>query len=147
MASSWWIQTNASAVNTVPGPAPMVPVSLMSSKRTMKKCTLCVDRIYNEELPEAERLPACVRACPAEARIFGDIHNPESEVSVLIREQGGYQLMPELGASPSNHYLPRRKVHREIQKDELLRVDNPLKKERLPKPSPDEPALDDVTSW
>jgi len=116
-------------------------------QRVMKKCTLCVDRIYNEELPEAERLPACVRACPAEARIFGDIHDPESEVSVLIREQGGYQLMPELGASPSNHYLPRRKIHRKIQKDELLRADNPLKKERLPKPSPDEPSLDDVTSW
>jgi sulfite dehydrogenase (quinone) subunit SoeB len=27
----------------------------------MKKCTLCVDRIYNEELAEADRVPACVR--------------------------------------------------------------------------------------
>jgi Fe-S-cluster-containing dehydrogenase component len=36
----------------------------------MKKCTLCVDRIYNENLPEEDRVPACVRACPAGARAF-----------------------------------------------------------------------------
>jgi sulfite dehydrogenase (quinone) subunit SoeB len=33
----------------------------------MKKCTLCVDRIYNEQLPEADRQPACVQACPTRA--------------------------------------------------------------------------------
>ena len=47
----------------------------------MKKCTLCVDRIYDDALPEAERKPACVMACPTTARLFGDIHDPESEVS------------------------------------------------------------------
>ena len=31
----------------------------------MKKCTLCVDKIYNENLPEADRVPACVSTCPA----------------------------------------------------------------------------------
>ena len=35
---------------------------------TMKKCTLCVDRIYDEALPERERQPACVLACPTHAR-------------------------------------------------------------------------------
>src|SRR5690606_12631743 len=34
----------------------------------MKKCTLCIDRIYNEHLDEAERVPACVATCPASAR-------------------------------------------------------------------------------
>lgn len=116
-------------------------------QRVMKKCTLCVDRIYDQSLPEAERLPSCVRACPAGARIFGDIHDPDSEVSRLIREEGGYQLMPECNTAPSNHYLPRRKVRRHIHEDELVRADNPLKKERLPEHSLDEPSLDDVTSW
>ena len=32
--------------------------------QVMKKCTLCVDRIYNENLPEEDREPACVRTCP-----------------------------------------------------------------------------------
>ena len=36
----------------------------------MKKCTLCVDRIYDENLPEADRIPACVAACPTSARHF-----------------------------------------------------------------------------
>ena len=30
----------------------------------MKKCTLCIDRIYNENLPEEERVPACVADLP-----------------------------------------------------------------------------------
>ncbi|MDH5378522.1 MAG: 4Fe-4S dicluster domain-containing protein, partial [Gammaproteobacteria bacterium] len=33
--------------------------------KVMKKCTLCVDRIYDQQLPEEERKPACVMACPA----------------------------------------------------------------------------------
>ena len=42
----------------------------------MKKCTLCVDRIYNQNLPEADRVPACVSTCPASARHFGDFADP-----------------------------------------------------------------------
>jgi Fe-S-cluster-containing dehydrogenase component len=76
----------------------------------MTKCTLCADRIYNEALPERDRKPACVLACPTSARLFGDIHDPESVVSKAIRERGGYQLMPEWDTRPSNHYLPRQKV-------------------------------------
>ncbi len=74
----------------------------------MKKCTLCIDRIYDDTLPEAERLPACVATCPASARHFGDLGDPESEVSRLVRERGGYDLMPELGYRPTNKYLPPR---------------------------------------
>ena len=43
----------------------------------MKKCTLCVDRIYNEHLPPEDRVPACVRACPTGARHFGDLGDAE----------------------------------------------------------------------
>ncbi|MBY8978211.1 4Fe-4S dicluster domain-containing protein [Rhodobacteraceae bacterium NNCM2] len=74
----------------------------------MKKCTLCVDRIYNENLPEEDRIPACVRACPAGARHFGDLGDPDSEVSELVAERGGYALMPEQGTKPVNRYLPPR---------------------------------------
>ncbi len=121
---------------------------LDEDRRVMTKCTLCVDRIYDETLPAAERKPACVLACPTNARLFGDVHDPESEVSHLIREQGGYTLMPEWGTRPANHYLPPRRTTHRIQPDQLVRADNPLKKERqLPMPALDEPALDDVTSW
>jgi Fe-S-cluster-containing dehydrogenase component len=121
---------------------------LDSEQKIMKKCTLCVDRIYDETLPEAERKPACVMACPSEARLFGDVNDPESEVSTAIRESGGYQLMPEWGTRPANHYLPRRKASITIHEDELVRADNPLKKERqLPMPDEEDPTLDETTSW
>lgn len=79
-----------------------------SVEGVMKKCTLCIDRIYNENLPEAERQPACVQACPTRARHFGDLADPESKVSKLVAERGGVDLMPELGYRPTNKYLPPR---------------------------------------
>jgi Fe-S-cluster-containing dehydrogenase component len=75
----------------------------------MKKCTLCVDRIYDQSLPEAERVPACVSTCPAKARHFGDFADPGSNVSQLANSRGGFALMPELGYAPTNRYLPPRK--------------------------------------
>ncbi len=78
------------------------------TENVMKKCTLCVDRIYNENLPEIDREPACVRTCPAGARHFGDFNDPDSNVSTLSRERGGMDLMPEMGTKPVNKYLPPR---------------------------------------
>jgi Fe-S-cluster-containing dehydrogenase component len=74
----------------------------------MKKCTLCVDRIYNENLPEPDRVPACVRTCPTGARHFGDLGDPDSAVSQLVARRGGFDLMPEQGTKPTNKYLPPR---------------------------------------
>ena len=74
----------------------------------MKKCTLCIDRIYNENLPEEDQIPACVRTCPAGARHFGDFADPNSNVSKLTTERGGMDLMPEQGTRPTNKYLPPR---------------------------------------
>ena len=79
------------------------------------------------KLPEAERKPSCVLACPAGARLFGDVHDPASEVSTAIRERGGYPLMPEQGTQPSNHYLPRRRTEIRISADQLVREANPLR--------------------
>jgi Fe-S-cluster-containing dehydrogenase component len=74
----------------------------------MKKCTLCIDRIYNNNLPPDDRVPACVAACPTGARHFGDLGDPDSPVARLARERGGVDLMPELGYRPVNKYLPPR---------------------------------------
>jgi len=74
----------------------------------MTKCTLCVDRIEDATLAPDDRKPACVKACPTGARLFGDVKDPDSEVSVAIRERGGYALMPEWQTKPANRYLPRR---------------------------------------
>ncbi|MEX2312359.1 MAG: 4Fe-4S dicluster domain-containing protein, partial [Rhodospirillales bacterium] len=74
----------------------------------MKKCTLCIDRIYNENMDEVDRVPACVSTCPASARHFGDFADANSKVSRLVVERLGYDLMPEMGYKPTNKYLPPR---------------------------------------
>lgn len=74
----------------------------------MKKCTLCVDRIYNETIPEEDRVPACVRACPTGARAFGDLGDPSSAVSQSVAARGGFNLLEEFGYKPVNKYLPPR---------------------------------------
>jgi Fe-S-cluster-containing dehydrogenase component len=78
------------------------------ARGVMQKCTLCVDRIYNESLDEGDRQPACVQACPTRARHFGDLGDPHSAVSRLVADRGGYDLGPDLGFKPVNKYLPPR---------------------------------------
>jgi Fe-S-cluster-containing dehydrogenase component len=75
----------------------------------MKKCTLCIDRIYNDNIAENERLPACVMVCPTSARHFGDLGDPNSAVSEMVANRAGKDLMPELGYRPVNKYLPPRR--------------------------------------
>lgn len=96
----------------------------------MKKCTLCIDRIYNENLAEAERQPACVQACPTRARHFGDLADPGSKVSQLVAARGGVDLMPELGYRPTNKYLPPRP--RRAGDASAASVEEPLDTQALP---------------
>jgi sulfite dehydrogenase (quinone) subunit SoeB len=44
--------------------------------------------------------------CPVNARHFGDLGDPGSEVSEMVALRGGGDLMPELGYKPVNKYLP-----------------------------------------
>jgi len=78
------------------------------SDGVMKKCTLCVDRIYNDNLPEEARTPVCVSTCPAGARHFGDLGDPDSNISKLVAERSGYDLMAGMATAPVNKYLPPR---------------------------------------
>ena len=120
---------------------------LDEERQVMTKCTLCVDRIADKALPEAERKPACVLACPTSARLFGDIHDPQSVVSTAIRERGGYTLMPEWDTRPANHYLPRRTTAMTIHPDDLQRVDNPLRVDgQQPEGAPSLPGREDYAT-
>jgi len=73
-----------------------------NDKGVVTKCTFCVERV------EKGRKPACVDACPAEARTFGDLDDPNSEVSQLIKRRKGFRLQEEQGTEPAVYYLPSR---------------------------------------
>ena len=65
----------------------------------VEKCTFCQERLaVGEE-------PACVRVCLTKCRKFGDLDDPKSEVSELIRSRHGFQLHKDLGTDPSIYYL------------------------------------------
>ncbi len=57
---------------------------------------------------DSDATPACVNTCQARAITFGDLDNPDSDVSVLIRGRGGFTLQPEYGTEPSVFYVDGR---------------------------------------
>ncbi len=59
----------------------------------------CVHRV------ERGKKPACVENCPGYALNFGDIEDPESEVSKLLARRNHYHLLEDLGTKPSVYYL------------------------------------------
>ncbi|HUT73120.1 MAG TPA: 4Fe-4S dicluster domain-containing protein [Desulfatiglandales bacterium] len=80
-------------------------------KGTVAKCTFCIERI-DEGLKKGlttgvdrDATPACVNACPVSARHFGDLDDPVSNVSVLIRDKKAAPLHPEYGTQPSVYYI------------------------------------------
>jgi molybdopterin-containing oxidoreductase family iron-sulfur binding subunit len=82
----------------------------------MEKCTFCVQRINaaeiaakadNKELKDGELRPACAQSCAARAIVFGDLNDPESEVSRLSKSPRGSKLLDELGTKPAVTYLSR----------------------------------------
>ena len=76
-----------------------------------QKCTLCVDRI-DEGLAagltpgvDMAATPACVASCISGALAMGDLDDPESNVSRLLREKRHFRMHEELGNGPGFHYL------------------------------------------
>ena len=66
---------------------------------TVEKCTLCANLIKQDQQP------MCVQACVGSARYFGDLDDPDSEVSKLVASRESVQLLAEQGTDPSVYYL------------------------------------------
>jgi Fe-S-cluster-containing dehydrogenase component len=63
------------------------------------KCTFCYHRVTTG------RRPACVEVCPVGARLFGDLNDPASPVSIAMREAPTTVLKEELGTKPRVAYI------------------------------------------
>lgn len=82
------------------------------SKGIVEKCTFCVQRV------EKGLQPACASNCPAFAIHFGDLDDPNSNVSRQLRHRSSFGLLEDLNTKPRVRYLgtPPGKAAREIEK-------------------------------
>jgi Fe-S-cluster-containing dehydrogenase component len=67
---------------------------------TVDKCTFCVHRIER-----GETTTACQDVCPTSSITFGDLNDPSSEISQLLRTRVAETLLPEAGTEPRHYYL------------------------------------------
>ena len=103
---------------TCAGACPYKANTLNQELRVMDKCNLC------EQLREKGEKPACVKNCCGDALHFGDLNDPESEVSKLLAEAGEenvYTLRDE-GNKPSVRYILKNAKWIDVLPQEHLEV-------------------------
>jgi len=66
----------------------------------VEKCTFCTQYVSQG------LAPACVRGCPDNTMIFGDLDDPESRISKVVRSNGAFRLLEELSTEPKVYYIP-----------------------------------------
>jgi len=96
------------------------PDVTVRGKGVMEKCSFCIQRIVEAKnragsesrmVRDGEILPACVQTCPTDALAFGNLLDPQSRVSQLMRDSRAYQVLDHLNTKPAVIYL--KKVMRE----------------------------------
>ena len=94
----------------------MNPDVSMRFRGVMEKCTYCYQRVSearikasneHRELADGDIHTACQQSCPADAIIFGDINDKQSEVSKAKRRNRDYALLGQIGTSPRTTYLAK----------------------------------------
>lgn len=90
------------------------PDVTVRSRGVMEKCSFCVQKIQagklqakmeNRPLKDGDIQTACSTSCPADAIVFGDMNDPNSEVSKLIRNKRSYTLLDEYNVKSSVNYM------------------------------------------
>ncbi|HIE07533.1 MAG TPA: 4Fe-4S dicluster domain-containing protein [Desulfarculaceae bacterium] len=83
-------------------------------KGIIDKCDFCSTRV------DAGLKPSCVEACPASARIFGNLNDPKSEVAKLVATKPVVTLKPEMGTGPRVYYISLDNATMEIKREVKL---------------------------
>lgn len=86
------------------------------SRGVMEKCSMCIQRIQagklhakmeNRKVKDGDIQMACQQACSANAIIFGDANDPESEVSKALRNERVYYVLEEINVQPGIGYMTK----------------------------------------
>jgi Fe-S-cluster-containing dehydrogenase component len=92
------------------------PDVTVRSQGIMEKCTFCVQRINRAErtatqqgrtVRDGELQPACAQACPSSALVFGNLKDPNSQVSRMQSDSRAFKLLDHLGTEPAVTYLQK----------------------------------------
>ena len=93
------------------------PEVTVRGRGVMEKCTFCVQRIRQAEyrasrerrpIRDGEIVPACAQTCPAKVFTFGDLLDPNAQVTRLTRsDPRRYHLLEELNTKPAVTFLRR----------------------------------------
>lgn len=91
---------------------PFVEAGKAPGKPAADKCDMCQERVANGVVP------SCVNTCQGRARIFGDLNDPNSEVSQLVAEHNlaDNVLLPEEGTNPHVFYIDPDNIMGEVYK-------------------------------
>ncbi len=94
----------------------MNPDVTVRSRGVMEKCTYCTQRISRAKLTakkddrqvaDGEIVSACQQACPTKAIVFGNINDPNSEVSRIKERNLDYEILAEINTRPRTSYQAR----------------------------------------
>jgi MoCo/4Fe-4S cofactor protein with predicted Tat translocation signal len=92
------------------------PEVTVRDRGVMEKCTYCVQRISaariasdreNRPIADGEVRTACQQACPTNAIVFGNLNDPNSQVTRLKAQESNYGLLADLDTRPRTSYMPR----------------------------------------
>jgi phenylacetyl-CoA:acceptor oxidoreductase subunit 1 len=89
-----------------------IPEVEIRPRGVVEKCTFCIQRIDAARTSgmtpgvDPEVTPACVNICPVKARAFGNLKDPDSNVSKTIENNATFVLREELGTNPNVYYIP-----------------------------------------
>lgn len=92
------------------------PDVTVRSRGVMEKCSFCIQRIQagklqakleNRKVKDGDVKTACQQSCPADAIIFGDVNDKNSEIAKLFNNERSYVLLEEYNVQPSVSYMTK----------------------------------------
>jgi molybdopterin-containing oxidoreductase family iron-sulfur binding subunit len=116
-------------MNNTLGKMVLNPDVTVRSRGVMEKCSMCIQRIQagklkakkeKRELEDKDVNTACATACPSDAIIFGDLNNPNSNISKYlelkqhdeepikeVNNERAYHVLEELRVAPNVWYMTK----------------------------------------